>query len=523
MKLPSIDIKTFFDKKLIQDLLFVLVMLVASWYYNYHEIVEYRPTSKHQWRNAVSASIALNYCHEGEFCHPRTHNMQVDNFTSDITITEFPVVYYFIGMLYRLFGFHEWIYKLVQILIGFTGLYFLFRLGIKLFDNTLYALLLPLIIFSSPIYVYYLNNFIPDAPSLSIALAGLYFFYLYYQNGKNRYLLFSIMIFSLAGLLKAPALLVYFALLAIFFLENIFQIRFKTEAKIFKQWPVQLIILGSTLVLVFAWYAYAKIYTDIHGGVVSLVEIRPFWILDQETIKTTWEVIKNRFWEGQYHSPYFLILTAALLVFNLVAWKKHSRFFSWLVVLTLLGGISFSLLFYRSLKDHDYYQINNLVVLVLIVINFLLYLKNNHLRIYEHWISKISLIIGVLLLIISCNTLMSTHYYNGWFEWHARKQHNNKYNEITPYLRSLGIERENKVYCTPDPSINISLYLMDQKGFTDFYRSKFPFSEKLEFYSDHGLQYVVVGDSAAMDISPAEAGLKWIGEFNTATIFRVTK
>ncbi len=58
------------------------------------------------------------------FFHSRTHNLQANDYTSDITITEFPALYYAIGMLYRVFGYHEFIYKLINILIGFTGLYF---------------------------------------------------------------------------------------------------------------------------------------------------------------------------------------------------------------------------------------------------------------------------------------------------------------------------------------------------------------------------------------------------------------
>ena len=39
---------------------------------------------------------------------------------------------------------------------------------------------------------------------------------------------------------------------------------------------------------------------------------------------------------------------------------------------------------------------------------------------------------------------------------------------VTPYLRSLGIERTDRVISVGDFSPNISLYLMDQKGFNNY-------------------------------------------------------
>lgn len=514
-------LKRIMQHHLFRDALFIFVLLVISCFYNYHEIINYRPTSMHQWRNSISASMAVNYAHEGDFFHPRTHNLQADDLTSDVSVTEFPVVYYVIGMLYRVFGIHEQIFRLVNILIGFTGLFFLFRLGIRAFGNTLYAMALPLLIFSSPIYVYYINNFIPDAPSLSIVFIAFYFFYRFYEKRLNHDFFLSLFFFALAGLIKTPALLLYFAVLGLLFLEILFRAKFHDGRKLFYRWPLHLASLMGVLVLIVTWYAYAKIYTDTHGGIVSEVEIRPIWILSQETISTTWVSIKEKFWDGKYHSPVLLIFTLLLFIHNMVYWKRYNRLLSWLVLLTLIGGIGFSLLFYRSLRNHDYYQMNNLVVPLLIVINFLLFMKENYLFVFRSWVTKSVLTLLILFLVISCRSLMTQHYYEGWFEWNAKVQYNNRYNDITPYLRSLGIDRYDKVYCTPDPSINISLNLMDQKGFTDFFRKNETFSEKLQFFADYGLQYVVVGDTAVMNVAPEKVGLEQIGEYREVRIYKL--
>jgi 4-amino-4-deoxy-L-arabinose transferase-like glycosyltransferase len=424
-------------------------------------------------------------------------------------------------MLYKVFGYHEYIYKLVNILIGFTGLLFLFRLGLRTFQNTLYALILPLIIFSSPIYVYYTNNFIPDASSLSIVFIAFYYFYRFYEEGRHRDILKSLILFGLAGLLKTPAFLLFFAIIGVFVLERVFNISIKKDTYIFINWIKTSLMFLIVMLVAFAWYAYAKIYTDHHGGIVSLVEIRPIWRLSNETINVTWKAMVSRFHEGHYHYKYLIVFMALLFINNLVFWKKYNRLISWLTVLCFFGGISFTLLFFRSMRNHDYYQMNNLILFVLLILNFILFLKINLPRIYHSWITKSLFIIILFMLVFKCRNFVDRNYYSGWYMDYALETYNNRYGNITPYLRSLGIDRYDKVYVTPDPSINISLYLMDQKGFTDFFMTKTPFQEKIDYFRNYGLQYVLIGDLEAIGVAPEETGLSKIGEYNDVGIYRV--
>ncbi|MBA7592835.1 hypothetical protein ES708_35029 [subsurface metagenome] len=97
------------------------------------------------------------------------------------------------------------------------------------------------------------------------------------------------------------------------------------------------------------------------------------------------------------------------------------------------------------------------------------------------------------------------------------------FGDLEPYLRQLGINRTDIVYCTPDRSINISLYLCDQKGFTDFGLSRLGFSERIEHMKERGLQYIIVGDSSLITNSTNnknELGNK-IGQFGNTQIFKV--
>lgn len=517
----SSTLERLYGARISKYLIFFLVIGTLSLIYNMDETIKDRPTSMHQWRNCVSASIALNYYHQGEFFYPRTHNMQADEHTSDISITEFPIIYYTVGMLYRLFGFNEIIYRLVNILIGWTGLFFLFLLGRRIFKNSLYAMVLPVILYTSPIFVYYINNFIPDAVSLATASISLYYFYRYREEGVFKHFILSMVFSALAGLLKTPALILFFAIGGMFVLERIIGIRMDRQDKIFPHWPrIVMTFTGVVLILV-AWYGYAKIYTDHHWTLVSPVEIRPIWRLSGETIQQTLEAVKNRFLKGQYHSPVFILVALALLIHNLVQWKKYDRFLSILLLLTIFGGFSFSMLFFRSLKQHDYYQMNNLILLVMACINFYLYLKEHRPGIFSSWVTKTITVALLVFMVVSSSQTLSKLYYHGWHMKYAMETYNNRYDEITPYLRSLGIERTDKVYVTPDNSINISLYLMDQKGFTDFNKNSFTFSEHVNYLKQYDLKYVLVGDAEKLDADPLALGLKEIGQYNGVVIYRL--
>mgnify|MGYP005849226601 CR=1 FL=1 len=92
------------------------------------------------------------------------------------TAGEFPGLYFFIALLWKLFGYHEYIFRVVNTLIAFLGLFALFRTLQMIIDNLFYSLTLSLLLFTSPIFAYYANNFLTDVPALSMALIGWYFF-----------------------------------------------------------------------------------------------------------------------------------------------------------------------------------------------------------------------------------------------------------------------------------------------------------------------------------------------------------
>ena len=92
--------------------LFLLLLFVTAYYYDYQSILFKPSQSIHQWRQTDGISIARNFFLEGmEFFKPTTHNLTSDNGTTGFAATsETPFLNYFIAILYKLFGYNEYLF-----------------------------------------------------------------------------------------------------------------------------------------------------------------------------------------------------------------------------------------------------------------------------------------------------------------------------------------------------------------------------------------------------------------------------
>ena len=108
------------------NLYFIFLLLLFLIIYDYPSILFKRPQSVHHWRQSDCASIALNYYQTGmHFFQPQTHNLTSDNNTTGYCATsELPIGYYFIAILYKVFGYHDFIFRFVNTLIFLLGLFY---------------------------------------------------------------------------------------------------------------------------------------------------------------------------------------------------------------------------------------------------------------------------------------------------------------------------------------------------------------------------------------------------------------
>ncbi len=513
----------FKSKWLSPEVIFLIILLACGVLYNYHEIAFYKPVGIHQWRNSVCAAFPVNYYYGANFFTPQTNSLLADGFTSDVSVVEFPWIYYIVSLFYRVFGIHVFWFRIVQVAIGFTGLIYLFKACHFFTRDWFYAGVIPLFIFTSPIYVYYLNNFIPDAAALSINFAGFYYFLKYRSQREFRPWLAAMILFLLAGLTKSSAILPFLGLGGVALLDLLLLNKQGRKNSYFRFSYKYITSYFLVLALIFGWYLYARFYSDAHGGTISRIEIRPFWKLDTDTRQATFEGMKIWFRNGVYHANYFLILSSAIFLLTLVWFRKANRFLSIFNVMVFIGAFSFTLLFFKDMKDHDYYQINNLFVLVTVYLTFFTILSGEFPRIYRSVWTRLFFVILLLLVFSKSHDRMRYRYSVRDSQLVDSRATQNMF-DIEDYLDQIGVDRSQKVYCTPDQSINISLYYCNRKGLTDYSRFRnYPLEERVEKMKEYEIEYVILGSRepyADLENLDQILGEK-IGQTGDTEIFRI--
>lgn len=205
------------------------------------------------WRQADTAAISRNYHEHGyKFLYP-----QIDwgGDSPGYVETEFPIYSFVVALLYKIFGVHEFLGRLLSAILALITMYFLYLLVFKLRDkktalwSCLFFAILPPIIF-------YTRAFQPESALIMSLVLGVYFFLLWIDSEKKIYFISSSIFISLACLLKIPSLYIGLPILYLAWLRY--------GKKIFFQWTLWayslMVILPVTL-----WYYHAHQIYLRHG------------------------------------------------------------------------------------------------------------------------------------------------------------------------------------------------------------------------------------------------------------------
>lgn len=515
-------------------IIFIVSFFGIAMCYNYPAILVKKNGSIHQWRQADCLSITQNYFKEGlPFHTPKIHHMSDETGKRGVA-SEFPILYFTVAQIWKITGQKEWIFRLINVLIAFLGMFYLFKLFYALFQQIIPSLFLTFLLFTSPIYIYYTNNFLADATALNIVFIGWYWFYKFYNSHKNKELIVVLLFFLLAGLIKISSLFSFFALggIALFEWMGILKIK---QSKLFK--PIHILFFFVPLFVIAAWYFYAIRYSEANGNsYVFLKGILPIWELSSQRVSETFaqfvSVQAPRMFTTGIH-----LSTAVLFLCNVWNRKRINPLMIWVNILLFFGVVFFFLLFYQVFDIHDYYLINTLIFYLFTWVTFFYFLFKNTSIISSRWFSYSA--VGVLVFLVFIGSVHTRHRYDtkdpiayagydylsqhdkdvfGWYQFDYQKNQQ-AYEDITPYLRSLGINRDDIVMVLGDVSINISLYNMDQVGFTN-YCDVHEFPNQVELAKSFGAKYLFVSEYKTNDFPEYVPYMKnEIGKFRNILIY----
>jgi 4-amino-4-deoxy-L-arabinose transferase-like glycosyltransferase len=517
-------------KKYKADLLFLLLLLLISLLYNYHNILFHHPYSIHQWRQADCLSITMNYFRENRnFFEPAIHWLGGKD---GKTVSECPIIYFTVAQLWKVFGYHEFIFRLLNLLIVFTGLFSLYKLIKSLISETFWSYAITFLLFTSPILVYYSNNFTADAPAFGLALTACFLFWKGYNQPRKLLYYLSFLFFLLAGLIKISSLIIFFAILTIHFYSFLFS---KKDKNWVFRWYA-LIPYLIVLAMIFAWYRFALHYNQQNLSGVFLTGIYPVWGVDSAMRKAIWLSFRCDLVPA-YFNERTIYLTLALFVAQFFFFRKVNRVLFFITLLVFIGVVSYMLLFYQAFTVHDYYLTNLLILMPLPFITIIEMMKRNYPRIFRMLPLKIIVSIGLLYLVYKTSVInrmkystddwiVKTNYVvdkgriDYWSGFHSDyTKHMKAFETITPYLRNIGLQRTDTVLSLSDGSFNITLYFMDQKGFSGFGYVNMTFEEKMKTYMNNGVKYLII-DSVLNKEEYLKPYLKSkIGEYQNIDIY----
>ena len=261
------------SKSIVQYFLLTILLCVIATYYDYFSLMCSIPTGTHIWRQTDSASFAWTYWQNGlDFFHPQIMNRAYGN---GYAVSEFPIVQYFIAILYSIFGFHWFLSKAVYLLLYLGGIYAIFYITSTFVKDKFWSFFLAILFFAAPGLVFYGNSCIPDVPALLFSLIGVAFYLKKKKNGRLMYLWISTIFFCLAGLMKMTYLITFVALLcteiiACYFSAKKQQMPFRFKIK-------YLLPLLFLFIMMLFWWWYMKEYNNINQQSYFLTKTNPYW------------------------------------------------------------------------------------------------------------------------------------------------------------------------------------------------------------------------------------------------------
>lgn len=439
--------------------LFLIVLVILSWLYGYQRELFQRPNSFHVWRQCDGAQIAMNYYEVSmNFFEPRL-NVLLGN--DGKMISEFPIIYYTAACLYKIFGAHECIIRLISISIFFVGLFCLFKAIALILGDNFYAFFLALIPFASAVVSDYAFSFLPDVPALSFTFIAYFFFVKFWKQEKEADVKWSAFFFTMAGLLKITSLIGYFAILAVL----VFRFLFGGNRDWLKYKKALLLFLCLPIAISGMWVLYAKYYNLTNHNTYFLLQTMPIWKADAETVTEIFHRFDWQWLRMYLYRDYIHALPVLLLLCIIIPAKNQNTLLPWLL-LSVLGGAAYFFLFFTQFFHHDYYIICLMFLPVAIPVVLLFQIKNWKPVLFNQW--PLRILLAILVPVMFSHGIRI----NKERDAGAATEKFSEYRYIEPQLEKLGIHKNDKVISIGDKTTGVSLYLMNRKGWTEVFEQK---------------------------------------------------
>jgi 4-amino-4-deoxy-L-arabinose transferase-like glycosyltransferase len=276
------------------------------------------------WRQSDVAAIARNFFQNGfHFGYPQIN--WAGNAPGYVG-TEFPILPFIAALCYTFAGVHEWIGRAQAVILFAVSLPFFFLLVREVFGSTA-AVWATFFYGFAPVNIFAGRSFMPDVPSLSLAIIGLYFFLRWMEDRKPGLFLAAATAISLCLLIKITNIIVL-APLAYLVVAAVSDRRQNGTQRA----PLQWLTLFPAIALVPSaiWYWHARQIADkfyphhfFGAGGIRVENFSWYWHIAQQTLVSGL-------------TPVLSLMAVLGLFVPQPRDRKYSRLFSWWLVAMIL-------------------------------------------------------------------------------------------------------------------------------------------------------------------------------------------
>lgn len=245
---------------------------------------------------------------------------------------EFPIISFLAALLYKIFGIHELLGRLVAIGFSIGSIFFFYKLVRRYYADRI-ALFCAACFSIMPLGIYFGRVFMPEPVMLFFSIAAVYLFSVWSEDNKPEFFLFATASAALTFLAKVSSLFLCAVFLYLFYL--------KYNKRFIVKWQTWLFFVLAILPSFF-WYERSNI------AMAS-------YIFDPINLKY---LTSQYFYERMFISAAFFMFTPVGLVlfsYGLLA-KGHGKrkgiFYIWLI-----SSVGYVLLYPMLNSKHYYYQI----------------------------------------------------------------------------------------------------------------------------------------------------------------------
>jgi len=478
------------QKARLLDIFFHTLFIIALGYFcldlRLDETIVSPPQSIHQWRQTDGASMARVFQQENNsLFQPKILNQ----FNSDGSAGgEFPITYFIAGKLYQIFGFSYMTLRLIHFIPFVVCLLISLQILFRNFKFRATAVVTLFIMMCSATFMNYAVSPLTDVCAFGFSLLASVLLIDQRRKSSRGKLWLSTVLFALAGLLKISMLLPLFAIVGAFSIQSLVDKNFKV---LLKQW---LPLVFFSLLPVLVWYVYIAKYNAAHESIYFTTTIRPFWSLSSERFSEILVFIITS-WRPIIFSNWIIFILAISSITLLISVKKWKTFEGTFLILLLLGSITYFLLFYVSLEEHDYYYIP-FFFLIIAIVGFALKYAEEFMT--KNWISALSLLIVFIITWQTAHAAVvkTRETYKGWFNDLDLSEN---LHDIESFLEDHNIPKTSKFVVPQDESSNISLFFLNRAGYTKL--SGVYNEEDLDPLIDKGVDYALVLDTSFYSVT----------------------